>query len=549
MSLTASADSRSLLQTEIHPGSWLRDERWTHALANLVVFAVIAIGFWYQVAATRDRALSPDEALHFGLVNVPGPLDAYLRARSNAHPPLFFFALYLWMRLGRSELFLRLLPEAFGATFLWLAYRWASHAIGKAAGFLTFFVLALAPIWLPLSGELRHYSLMLMFFAAALLEFEKSIEKESRARLIVSFVFLYLTILSHYSALFLAAAFAVYGWVRLRGGRVPRRTMVAWAGCQAGVAALYGFLYFTHVRKLRGSAMEELAMSGWLRAGYFHRGQETALAFVVRQAGEVFRYLFGAGTAAPIAFLLALAGALLLAWKRRPAVFLSVLPLAFGAAAGLLGLYPFSGTRHSAYLLLGFSTAIGVALSALVGARLWAALLVAIVLTPLYRTAPEWPTPVHSRSRMNRAVDYLRGRAPQGSLVFADYRTGVLLDYYLGRDEWTKDGAVLPGFRERGVGPYCLVTSTRWTQDPRAFGDVVRRLMEVYELKAGRRFWVIRLGLEYDPEKVLARRLPDAFFPATLKNGDMSVIEVWPGEGSTGRGREAGTSARLFETK
>lgn len=528
MPLTTGAASRSILNTEVRLGSLVRDDRRISLLADLAVAAVIAIAFWYQVSATRDRALSPDEALHFGLVNLPGPLEVYRRAWSNAHPPLFFFALYFWMHLGRSELFLRLLPAVFGAIFLWLVYRWASRAFGKASGFLTFFVLIFAPIWLPLSGELRHYTLMLMCFAAALGEFEVAVEKRSRERMVVSFAFLYLAILSHYSVLFLAATFAVYGWIRLRCACVPRRMIVVWSGCQTGAAALYAFLYFTHVKNLRGSAMEGLAMSGWLRSGYLHRSQETALGFVIRQAGDVVHCLFGRSPAPVLAIFLTVAGVLLLVWRRQPGAVLLSLPVVFGATAGLLGLYPFTGTRHSVYLLPFFSAAIGVALSALVGGRLWAALLIALVLAPLYRTVPEWPTPAHSRSSIDAAITQLRRSVPEGAVLFTDYRTGPVLSFYLDRREFNNEKPGLEGFFESDVGGYCVVRSSLWTPGPRALADEVKRFVSDYRFSPGQRFWAIRGGGEFDITRALSQRFPGSVYPLLSGVGGLSVAEIWP---------------------
>ena len=487
----------------------------------------IAAGLAFQLAATRDRALAPDEALHFGLVNQPGVSESYQRARSNAHPPLFFLALHFWMRLGRSELFLRLLPSLFGAAFLWLAYRWTSRVLGAAAGFLSFLVMIFSPMWLPLSVELRHYSLMLMLSAAALLAFEKAAEKSSRPAMLLFFLFLYLAILTHYSALFIAVAVAVYTAIRLRAGRAPARIGAVWAAGQVGVAALYLWLYFTHIRGLRGSAMERWAMTEWLSSGYFHRDQESVSSFLVRQAAEVLRFFFGSAIPGVLGLVLALCGVAVLVAKRRPVAVLLVLPLLLGAAAGALGLYPFTGTRHSAYLLLFLAPAIGVALSRLVSDRLRLALLALPVFLLIYWSPPVWAETPGSRPQMNAAIDQLRRRASPGSLVFTDHRSGVLLSYYLGREEPNSEGPGAGDFWESNEGGFCVVNSQMWTPEPIRFGEEIERMVRTYGLPVNRRFWVVRVGKEFHPVADLRRRFPGARFPNVLEFGGVRLVEVW----------------------
>ena len=518
--------------------------KWFGRHTDFAATVVIVLALVFQVAATWDRALNPDEALVFGFVNLSGPGAVYERGRTgSAHPPLFYLILHFWRSLGQSELFLRILPMTFGAGFLWLAWRWAGRVFGKIAGFLTLLVIALSPAWLPLSSEVRHYSLMLLFSVAALVEFERGVDERSERKILLSSLFLSLAILTHYSAIFVTASLAAYEFLRLRERRAPRRLLAAWSGCQAGLAAVYLFLYFTQVKALRGSAMETRAVTGWLVPGYFQRGRENPFSFVARRTWDLFSYFFGSAPLAAVAILLAVTGVVILARKRRPAALLFVIPYLLGAAAGLLGVYPFSGTRHCAYLLLFVAAPIGVAVSALVEARRRAALLALGILAVLGWTAPAWSTPPHSRSRMNEAVDDLRGQAAPRSLIFADHRTGTVLAYYLGRAALNTERVGLGQFWESDAGGYCLIDSPRWDPAAEGFGDELERMILVYRLPAGQRLRVARLGSEFDAPAVLSRRLPDAVFPSARKFGDLSIVEVWLVEASGERSRQREASA------
>lgn len=509
-----------------------RSEQWLRARADLVALVVVAVGFGIMVDQARSRYFTPDEALHVELVNVPGLIDVYRSSLSNAHPPLFFLILRFWLTLGSSEIFLRLLPAIFGGGFLWFTYRWASRLFGQSTGLMTLLVAALSPACLPLSAEVRGYSLLLLLSVAALAEFEHAVETGSVLRMVLFSFLLYLAILTHYSALFLTVSLGVYALIRLRESRAPRRVVAVWAAFQAGAAILYLFLYVSHVASLRGSALEQGAMEVWLRTGYFERGKP--LAFVAHQTEAVFRYFFGSPLAAAIALLLAVAGVVLLAVRRRTSAVLLVLPFVLGATAGLLGLYPFSETRHSIYLIPFVAAAIGVALSALTAGRFWPTLLATAGVAALFWRAPVWLAPPQSLSGMNVAMDRVRAAIQPGSLVFADARMGALLGYYLGRGAFSTGRRGLERFWESNAGHYCIVVSRLWDPDARTFVDEIERMIRVYRVPAGQPFWVTHLGLPAEPTRELFRRFDGAVFPKRF--GEVLVFEVWPQEEVRGGG-------------
>src|SRR5207249_4021108 len=73
---------------------------------------------------------------------------------------------------------------------------------------------AFSPACLPLSMEVRNYSLLLLLSALALLQFERAVEDRSTLGMAAFSVVLYLAILAHYSALFLTASLFVYAPIR-----------------------------------------------------------------------------------------------------------------------------------------------------------------------------------------------------------------------------------------------------------------------------------------------------------------------------------------------
>jgi uncharacterized membrane protein len=357
-------------------------ERWLLSHADAAALLLVTLGLAARLLAARAPFFGPDESLFLQIASAPDLPGAYRVSLGNAHPPLFPLLLHFWKPLAGSEWQLRLLSVAFGTAFLWAAFRWAGALFGKTSALVALALLAFLPSLVILSAQLRGYALMLWLMAAALTALERAFEEGSAWRLGLFTAFTGLSLLTHYSALWFTLSVFVYATVRAGSERSPRRFVLAWVTSQAAIAALCLFLYVTHVSSLRGGALEQEAQTLWLRAGYFHPGQESALRFLARQTVALFQFLFSTPVAGIVALGLLLGAIAWLAGRRRPSAILLLLPFLFSAAAGLLGRYPYGGTRHSIDLVPFACAGIGVALARLSAERPWVAIAVAAVLAP-----------------------------------------------------------------------------------------------------------------------------------------------------------------------
>ncbi len=501
-------------------------EPWLRRHCDLFASAIVAIGFGIRVLAAQGRSLSGDEAVHFLLANLPRAGDLYKASLNNAHPPLFFFLLHFWAYLGTSEFFLRLLPAVFGGAFLWVAYRWVLILLGRPVGLMTLVLLSFSPALVALSGQLRDYSLLLLLIAAALAAFERAMEKRSALAMVASSTLLSLATLTHYSAFFVALVLFVYGLVRLRTGHLPPDFVRAWAACQAGFGALCLFLAGTHVADLRGSSLERLVMTRMLRAEYFQADQDRLLDFLFRQTAAIFRFLCGSAAAGAIASALAVAGLIILATKRDVSALLLALPFLFSAGASLMDVYPYGGTRHSVFLLVFASAAIGVTLSALAASRLWPAAVLVVVLVPVSLSTVLRAPEHHSAARMKAAIDEFRAAAPPASLLFMDLETGSILEYYLERKAGSIPRAGLQDFWESSAGGYRIVGAPFWNATEYVLGNELQRFVEVYRIPAGQLIWVIHIGPGYDPSAAVSRRFPGAVLRHVSRRDEMAFVEA-----------------------
>lgn len=76
---------------------------------------------------------------------------------ADFHPPLFYIIAHYWIQFGRSEIWLRLLPVAFGVANIYVIYLFGrKFKLGIVAAFL----LAIAPFHIYYSQEFRAYSLL-----------------------------------------------------------------------------------------------------------------------------------------------------------------------------------------------------------------------------------------------------------------------------------------------------------------------------------------------------------------------------------------------------
>jgi Dolichyl-phosphate-mannose-protein mannosyltransferase len=264
-------------------------EQWLRKHLNLFAMAVVAAGLVARLSAAAASYLNPDEAVHYLILNQPSVALAYKASLTNAHPPLIYLLVYFWRFLGRSEVMLRVPSVLAGAAMCWVAYKWISLMFGKAAGVIGLVLVSFSPAFIALSAELRSYALLMFFETAALYFAEAALREKSVGKMWYSSIFLYLAILSHYSALFFALAAGVYVLARLAESGASRKVISAWALGQAGAVAIFGFLYLTHVSKIRNS------ISMWampFEQDYFHLGAGNFLTFTRIRTLDFFTYLF-----------------------------------------------------------------------------------------------------------------------------------------------------------------------------------------------------------------------------------------------------------------
>jgi 4-amino-4-deoxy-L-arabinose transferase-like glycosyltransferase len=495
-------------------------ERWLRARLNVLALAVVAAGFVVRVLDAARSYLNPDEALHYLLLNQASAFQAYKASLTNAHPPLLYFLVYFWHFLGRSELMLRLISVLAGTALCWVAYKWIGIVFGQAAGAMGLILVAFSPALIALSAEMRSYALLLFCETAALYFIEIAFREKSVRSMWYFSVFLYLAILSHYSALFFALAVGVYALARIAASELPRKVVVAWASGQAGALAIYGFLYVTHVSKIRNS------ISIWAMPfdqAYYRPGREGLFTFTWKRTLDIFSFLFENHYTALALVLLWIAAVAFLfvrdtvslpdSPRSRHAGLLMLLPFvaAWGAAVG--GFYPYVGSRHTVVLAPFAIAAVSFLISAIYGQKVWVAILIAVLLVTASNTSGKLSEPFitgenQSRTLMTAAVKHMQQSIPPGDLILTDYQSAIMISYYLCGPK-----VVIPvnTFREQNSKIDCnghsIVSFEEWQVPPEQFSSQFEQMARANGLKSGDRVWVFDAGWGVN----LARGLPRIF--------------------------------------
>jgi 4-amino-4-deoxy-L-arabinose transferase-like glycosyltransferase len=497
-----------------------RDQRDSFLEHRVLPLSVLLVGFVVRLVQAKQYFLNPDEALHYLLANQPSVSLAYKAALTNAHPPLLILILYYCRALGHSELMLRMPSVLAGTACCWITYLWLKLVVDRSTALTGFLLFSLAPSLVGLSAEIRQYALLLFFMSGCLYLSERAIRDDSIVEMILFSLSLYGTLLTHYSSLIFAFTLGVYMGVRLYPYGKRLRLVGVWAAGQVGALALAAYYLITHVARLKRSGMAQGIAETWLRKSLFHPGENHVAAFVAAQTLRVFTYLLSHGVGGTLALAAFLIGMISLlnqpsSGKRpssRELALLLGLPFVVNCGVALAGLYPYGGTRHNAFLALFGLSGAAIGLAAWKPRRTWIRPLVIFICLALCNLFPAPPPQIkaknHGRILMNQAADSLRQSAPAGSVLFADYQSGLLLGYYICGHGVVQTFPPLQSFTRSECGPYTVITARpqEWKFYASDLPDQLASAAQTYDLTPGTKVWLFDAGWITDSAPALRKQ-------------------------------------------
>jgi hypothetical protein len=528
-------------------------EQWFSAHSELLATTVVVVGFLLRIRAASGTFLNPDEILHFLAANQVSLATAYRASVGTAHPPLLILVLYLLRSVGTSELVLRMPSIIAGTVFCWIAFRWLTLLLGQVPGWIGLIFLTFLPPMIELSAEVRQYALLLCFSALAAYFLERAWARNSARRMALSFLFLYLAMLTHFSAILFAGALGGYSLLRLVRESLPRRLLAIWVGGQAGALALFIFLYQTHIAPVSSREFAQQSMQALLANSYFHWGHDHLALFIFARSFGVFQYVFGQLAVGDVAGLMFFAGVAILLMSKAPSapcrprshepgIFL-LLPFVLNCAAALLDLYPYGGTRHSTILAPFAVAGVSFTLAQLTSRRIFrgAAAALLVVVTCHFFGAPHRPYMLRSdqsSANMTAAMDFIHRQVSPTDRIFVDFQSNYFLRYYLCRERISPADAVLVGFHTFQCGGYHVISTDYRTNifTNEIFLSQWRDVIRLFTLKPGDTVWVFQAGWDIHVADQLKdkyaefRNLSPHSFGRNITIFKLTVAQPMPGE-------------------
>ena len=494
---------------------------------NLCMYALLAAGFLVRLWHATGTYLNPDEALHFFVANKVTWWETYRASLNVSHPPLLIFLLRVWRVLGTSELMLRMPSILAGTLFCWFAYRWLRMLFDGPVVWIAFTFIVFLPSSIDLSTEVRQYALLLAFAMGSAYFLERALQANSALAMLASGGFLWLAILSHFSAFLFAGVLGVYAILRMVENRTPLKVLAAWELGQVVALGICYFLYVTQISRLGQAYGGTNATRGWmgndyLGNSYFIPGRVNPLLFVFARTGGVFQYIFRQSAVGDLAFVLFVVGVVMIFRKHRASSFgagrpssakpgpfvgqnytytgiFLLLPFVFNCGAALVRAYPYGGTRHSSFLLPFALAAVAVAIAGLLKGRVALGIVVALVVSLVCNVFPSKRLPYMSaesqrKSNMTAAIALLRN-LPASEPIFTDYQTSLTLGHYLCDQHPIEQDRKMAGFISYECGGHkIIVTATTFLFTARNFYDQWQVMVSEYGLHPGAKICVTQMG-------------------------------------------------------
>jgi uncharacterized membrane protein len=186
----------------------------------LLLAGIVLLGIAIRFPTLSEQSFWYDEAVTHGIVS--GGLAHVISTvpKTESTPPLYYVLLWLWSRLfGTHEIGLRSLSALCG-TFtipvLWLLGR---RIASSRAGLIAALLCAVNPLLFWYSQEARAYALLVLMSSVSLLVLVWALEAPTERRMIVWGLTAAVTLATHYFAIFLLIAEAVWLAIALRKGR------------------------------------------------------------------------------------------------------------------------------------------------------------------------------------------------------------------------------------------------------------------------------------------------------------------------------------------
>ncbi len=166
------------------------------ALAGLSVLALVL-----RVVPMQDRGVWLDETYSLYWASFPWQAIPGLLLRYEAHPPLYYLLLHLWLPYTGTDTWLRFPSAVFGAATVPVVYGLGLSLVGRGPSLLGAALFAVTPTQVWYGQEARPYALLSLLIGLTLLAFLRLRERPTRGLALGYCLALVAALWLHYAAM------------------------------------------------------------------------------------------------------------------------------------------------------------------------------------------------------------------------------------------------------------------------------------------------------------------------------------------------------------
>lgn len=463
--------------------------------------AVLAAALALRFFRLSHQSLWVDEILSYKAFTSAAGVPYWKKLLYDVHGPLYSLFMHFWSIVSSSDFWLRT-PSAIAGTFaVWALHRWFVEIGRKELALPAALFMALSPFHLYYSQEVRFYAFLSLFAVLSLIAYERfRAAPSARSGALLGAVFA-CACLSHFSALFLGAAFLVHLACtgRLRGAHLRHGVLAALIALAVASPWIYRELWFLgQIRivdistlpveeRLRG----ELTMSRWsypyalyaFSSGYSLGPGLRELHAVSSVPGLFARHGVAIFATGLLFGALVVSGILRAARRGDLGLFLAVM-LVTVVSATVVAVFNIK-VFNVRYLMCAFPLYVALVAYGLPSGRRarWIAA-AAVCALMLVSDANYFFNPAYFREDVRGAAAVVAARERDGDLILAPAVEEVFAHYY------------------RGANTIRYI-------DPSELGAVRTGEEIVRRFESNQRIWHVRSrGWDKDPDDVLLRALP-----------------------------------------
>ncbi len=198
---------------------------------NRFIVTLVVVALALRVIKIGSQSLWVDELFTLGK-SIPKPgLTIWDYLKFNLQGPFHSFVVYCIHFVSTSDAWLRLPSAVAGGASIYYLYRWTQVWLGTSVARWAAVVLAVHPLHIQYSQELRAYSFLVFFVTFAGYHFHRLLVRETRSGRVAYVLGIALAALSNFSAAFIYGVHSVLYVVRrgFSGGRFVRWVLVSLA--------------------------------------------------------------------------------------------------------------------------------------------------------------------------------------------------------------------------------------------------------------------------------------------------------------------------------